>query len=192
MNLQLAPLLVLLTLSACAPRMADPAPGAAAPEAVSLLGQPLHSPALAPETSERLERALAEARAAYEAAPDDADALIWLGRRTAYLGRYRDAIEIFSEGIRKHPGDARMYRHRGHRYITVRELDRAAADFERAAELIRGEPDEMEPDGMPNRFNIPTSTLHSNIWYHLGLAHYLRGDFDRALSAYREAMRVSD
>lgn len=192
MKLHTASMLAILTLSACAPRMAAPGPGTAAPEAVSLLGQPLHSPALAPETSERLERDLAQARAAYEAAPDDADALIWLGRRTAYLGRYREAIEIFTEGVHKHPGDARMYRHRGHRYITVRELDRAVADFERAAELIRGRPDEVEPDGMPNRFNIPTSTLHSNVWYHLGLAHYLRGDFDRALSAYREAMQVSN
>ena len=26
--------------------------------------------------------------------PDSADAAIWLGRRTAYLGRYREAIEI--------------------------------------------------------------------------------------------------
>src|SRR6185436_2065025 len=39
--------------------------------------------------------------------------------------------------------------------------------------------------------NIPTSTLQSNIWYHLGLAHYLRGDFERALAAYRECMAVS-
>ncbi|CAN5879538.1 hypothetical protein BH23GEM7_BH23GEM7_07360 [soil metagenome] len=192
MNLRFAPLLALVALSACAPRTADSVPGAAQPEATSLLGQPLHSPALAPATSERLERDLVEARAAYDAAPDDPDALIWLGRRTAYLGRYRDAIEIFSEGIRKHPADARMYRHRGHRYLTVRELDRAVADFERAAELIRGQPDEVEPDGMPNRFNIPTSTLHSNIWYHLGLAHYLRGGFERALDAYHEAMRVSN
>ena len=28
------------------------------------------------------------------------------------------------------------------------------------------------------------STLHSNIWYHLGLAHYLRGDFEGAVDAY--------
>jgi tetratricopeptide (TPR) repeat protein len=48
-----------------------------------------------------------------------------------------------------------------------------------------------EPDGLPNALNIPTSTLQSNIWYHLGLAHYLRGEFQRAAAAYREALRVS-
>ena len=144
-------------------------------------------------TAVRAEREakLAEARAAVERSPDDADALIWLGRRTAYLGRYREAIEIFSRGIERHPDDARFYRHRGHRYITVREFDQAIADLESAARLIAGKPDEIEPDGLPNARNIPTSTLQSNVWYHLGLARYLKGDFDGALAAYRECLKVS-
>ena len=29
------------------------------------------------------------------------------------------------------------------------------------------------------------------LWYHLGLAYYLQGDFARALHAYREGMKVS-
>lgn len=137
------------------------------------------------------ESALAAARAAWERNPDDADALIWAGRRAAYLGRYEEAVDIFSEGVRRHPRDARMLRHRGHRWITLRRFDRAVADLNRAAGLIRNQPDEIEPDGLPNARNVPTSTLQSNIWYHLGLAHYLRGDFDAALRAYRECMAVS-
>jgi tetratricopeptide (TPR) repeat protein len=39
--------------------------------------------------------------------------------------------------------------------------------------------------------NIPTSTLHFNIWYHLGLAYYLTGQNQRALNSYRECLRVS-
>ena len=143
------------------------------------------------ETRTRHEQNLATARAAYEANPNDADAIIWLGRRTAYLGRYAEAIQIFSEGIDKHPRDARMYRHRGHRFITLRQFDHAIADLNKAAEIIRGRPDQIEPDGLPNARNIPTSTLQSNIWYHLGLAHYLKHDFERALNAYREALAVS-
>jgi tetratricopeptide (TPR) repeat protein len=169
-----------------------PAPASSGgPEAVSLLGERLYTPPIPAATRAIYEQRLAEARAAYDRAPTDADSIIWLGRRTAYLGRYREAITIFTEGIAKHPADARMYRHRGHRYISVRELDRAAADLSRAASLTAGRPDEVEPDGIPNARNTPTSTLQSNIWYHLGLAHYLRGDFERALAAYREAMRVS-
>ena len=75
--------------------------------------------------------------------------------------------------------------------ITLRCFDAAIADLEQASKLIKGKPDEIEPDGLPNARNIPTSTLQSNIWYHLGLAYYLKGDFERALTAYREAEKVS-
>jgi tetratricopeptide (TPR) repeat protein len=147
-------------------------------------------PQLSAETQSEFEKKLSDARAAYEK-DNSADNLIWLGRRTAYLGRYKDAIRIFSDGIKYFPRDARLYRHRGHRFITLRCLDAAVADFEQAVKLIRGRADEIEPDGLPNARNIPTSTLQSNIWYHLGLAHYLKGDFQRALKAYREAEKVS-
>ena len=132
-----------------------------------------------------MEADLAAARRDYEASPNDADAIIWLGRRTAYLGRYPEAIEIFTEGIRKHPRDARMYRHRGHRYITTRQFDLAIADLRKATDLVKNRPDEVEPDGQPNARNIPIGSLNSNICYHLGLAYYLKGDFERALPVYR-------
>ncbi len=160
-------------------------------QAISLFGESLFPPELAPEVREEREAKLAQARADYERDPDDADGIIWYGRRTAYLGNYRIAIAIYTEGIEVHPDDARFFRHRGHRFITVRELDRAVADLERAAKLITGREDQVEPDGLPNARNIPTSTLQSNIWYHLGLAYYLRGDFENALRAYRECMKVS-
>ena len=160
-------------------------------EATSLLGQPLSRPVLPEDTRRRYEEALAEARRRSQADPGNADALIWLGRRTAYLGRFRDAIDIYTRGIQAHPRDARFYRHRGHRYITIRDFDRAIADLEQAASLAAGRADEIEPDGIPNARNIPTSTLQSNIWYHLGLARYLEGDFARALSAYRPCLEVS-
>lgn len=198
----LAAAVALLAAGCAAPAGSDPAAGAEAavgagaaagarPEAISLLGEPLHAPELAPATRARLDADLAAARDAYDRDPRDADAIIWLGRRLAYPGRYREAIGVFTRGIELHPTDARLYRHRGHRWITVRELDRAVADLERAAELVAGRPDEIEPDGMPNPAGIPTSTLHSNIWYHLALAHYLRHDFEAALPAWRRALAVS-
>ena len=161
-------------------------------EAMSLLGQPLFAPVIPAEVRESMEQDLAEARARYNRNPDDADAIIWLGRRLAYLGYYRDAIDVFSEGIRKHPEDARMYRHRGHRFITTRQMSRAVSDLETAAELMRDRPDEVEPDGQPNRYGIPTSTLKSNIWYHLALAHYLKHDFESALAVWRRAVDAAD
>ena len=134
---------------------------------------------------------LGVAREAYNRNPNVAEEIIWYGRRIAYLGEYKDAIRIFTEGIRKFPNDARFYRHRGHRYITLRCFDVAIKDFEKAASLVKGKPDVVEPDGLPNPRNIPTSTLQSNIWYHLGLAYYLKGDFKNALRAYNESEKVS-
>jgi len=148
------------------------------------------APSLARETRREFEAKLAEARKHAEAEPS-ADNLIWLGRRIAYLGHYKDAIKIFTEGAEKFPDDPRFLRHRGHRLITLRCFDLAIVDFNRAVKLIKGKPDQVEPDGLPNARNIPTSTLQSNIWYHLGLAHYLKGDFKSALKAYREAETVS-
>lgn len=125
-----------------------------------------------------------EAREVYKKDSSDVEALIWFGRRTAYLGYYEDAIAIYSQGIRRFPEDARLFRHRGHRYISIREFDKAIADLQRASELIRGTENTIEPDGIPNAMNIPVSTLHGNIWYHLGLAYYLKGDYPNAYSAY--------
>ena len=165
--------------------------------ALSVLAQPCVDatkqvkPELSESAAQTYNANLAVAREAYNRNPNVADEIIWYGRRTAYLGEYKDAIRIFTEGIRKFPNDARFYRHRGHRYITLRCFDDAIKDFERAARLIKGKPDETEPDGLPNARNIPTSTLQSNIWYHLGLTYYLKGDFKNAVRAYNEAEKVS-
>jgi tetratricopeptide (TPR) repeat protein len=156
-------------------RPAADAPDAAAMEARALDGRALLRPPLPDDVRAKYEAALAEAQADYAREPS-ADHLIWVGRRLGYLGRYREAIARFSEGIDEYPRDARFRRHRGHRYLTTRQLARAVADFEAAAKLIAGTPDQVEPDGLPNARGIPTSTLHTNIHYHLGLAHYLRGD----------------
>jgi tetratricopeptide (TPR) repeat protein len=161
-------------------------------QAWSLLGEPLYPPAFSEEARAALEAQLDEAVAELRAAPEDPDAMIWAGRRYAYLGEYRRAIDLFTAGVSTLPEDPRFLRHRGHRYISVREFDNAIADFSRASEMIQGTEDEVEPDGMPNALGIPTSTLHFNIWYHYGLAHYLKGEFDQALEKYRECMEVSD
>jgi len=163
------------------------------PEATSVTGRALHAPPLAAERRKALEENLARAEADFATRPDDVEAIIWLGRRTAYLNRFRDAITVFTRGIARHPDDIRLYRHRGHRYISVREFRKAIADLERATRLIaeKGIPDQVEPDGDPNPQNVPTSTSHFNIWYHLGLAYYLEGDFENAARAYRECMKFS-
>lgn len=163
----------------------------APPEAVSLLGDPLYAPPLPPEVRAQRELDLESAQYDYDRDPHDEDAIIWVGRRLAYLGRYNEATNIFSNGLALNPDSYRLRRHRGHRYITIRKFDLAIADLRRAAVLIEGVPDEVEPDGQPNARNIPTSTTHTNIYYHLGLALYLTGDYAGAADAYRQCMEYS-
>ena len=155
-------------------------------QALSLEGEALYAADPGAGTVANLEAA----RADYEADPNDADNIIWFGRRTAYAGDYRRAIEIFSEGVEKFPEDPRFYRHRGHRYISIRAFDRAIADFERAAELMQELAVAVEPDGLPNAQNIPLTTTQGNVWYHLGLAYYLKQDWPRALSAFRNGYKM--
>jgi tetratricopeptide (TPR) repeat protein len=143
-------------------------------------------------TASEAEVALQAAIKDWEANPNDPDKLIWVGRRLAYLGRYQESIETFSLGVEKFPQDARFLRHRGHRWITLREFEKAVDDFEAAAKLIEGLEDQVEPDGQPNAAGIPTSTLHTNIWYHLGVAKFLLGDFERALDAYEKCLPASN
>jgi tetratricopeptide (TPR) repeat protein len=161
-------------------------------QARSLLGEALFAPAQSDEVRATYQANLDAAERGFEAAPENADSIIWYGRRLAYLGRYDEAIEVYARGIELHPGDARLYRHRGHRYLSTRRLDEAIADFREAAELIEGTEDRVEPDGLPNALGVPTSTLHFNIWYHLGLAHYVKGEFEEALLAWNECLAVSD
>ena len=53
---------------------------------------------------------------------------------------------------------------------------------------MRSMPDQVEPDGLPNPAGIQTSTLKSNVWYHKGLAHYLKGEFNKAAGSYQKAL----
>ena len=185
--------LALVTSALClmiANPQAQPA-GAAKPEATSLSGKPLYVPATL-ANRQKLDADLAQAEKDLAARPNDAEAIIWVGRRLGYLWRYNDAIAMFSKGIARHPDNAKLYRHRGHRYISIRQFAKAQADFEKAAQLFKGQPDEIEPDGAPNPAGKPRSTLQFNTWYHLGLAHYLQGNYAKAYDAYVECMKVSN
>jgi tetratricopeptide (TPR) repeat protein len=156
------------------------------PEATSLLGRPLHANEIAEDVRKGLEDSLAKATTAFAKSPDSVEAAIALGRRYAALGQFREAIGVYTRAIAKNPKDARLYRHRGHRFVTVRELDNALADLTKAAALVAGRPDEPEPDLDPAR--PPAGSLQFSVFYHLGLAHYLKGDFAAAEKAYRQCL----
>jgi tetratricopeptide (TPR) repeat protein len=155
-------------------------------QAISLFEAPLYPADPDSSTMEKLN----QAKQNYLDESKNIDNIIWYGRRTAYSGDYREAIRIYTRGIKLFPDESCLYRHRGHRYISIREFECAIIDFETAAALIQGREDEIEPDGMPNALNIPVSTLHTNIWYHLGLAYYLNNDLENALRVYQKGIEA--
>ena len=184
-------------------------------ECYDLFGFPLFRPALEGAANESATRNLAIAQ--WDFAHDElggaggarvasARSWVWLGRRLAYAGRYADAVDVFVAGradLAAAPGadrnDTRLWelqllRHEGHRELTLRRLDDAAATLDAAGAAARalGMPaDVYEPDGAPNGQNVPTSTLASNAYYHQALAHHLRGEWAAARAAHDDAMRVA-
>jgi tetratricopeptide (TPR) repeat protein len=115
--------------------------------------------------------AVAAAAEKLKADPGNVDNLIALGRAQAGIWRYHDAIETYSRGIKLAPNHAMLYRHRGHRYISTRQFQKATDDLEKAAKL---------------------NGKDFDIWYHLGLSYYLRGDFVQAVRAYERCLAVVD
>jgi dipeptidyl aminopeptidase/acylaminoacyl peptidase/tetratricopeptide (TPR) repeat protein len=160
------------------------------PETTSLLGAPLYAVELASEAKKTAEENVAKARDEFVKAPDSVDSIIWLGRRLGVAGRVREAIDAYTRGIAKFPADARLYRHRGHRYVTAREFDKAIADLTKATQLIAGKPDEPEPSTADPKV-MSSETLHYAVYYHLGLAHYLKGDFEKALPAFTQCVSIA-
>jgi len=134
---------------------------------------------------------LAAARASWERHPEDVDSIIWYGRRVGYTGAFQEAIDIYTNGLRLHPGEPHLLRHRGHRFISLRRFPWAIADLEQARAIVAGSDDEVEPDGQPNARGVPTSSLQSNIRYHLALAYFVTGEYRRALPIWEEDVKAA-
>lgn len=143
----------------------------------------------------KLEADLAKARAELTADPNNPDKIVWVGRRLGYLWRFHEAVDVYTDGIKQFPNYAPLYRHRGQRYISLRQFDRAVVDLRKAAKLMEGRVDEVEQDGPPNKVRAPLTTLKYNIYYYLGVAYYMQGDYSNAAIAFRAArplVRVFD
>jgi tetratricopeptide (TPR) repeat protein len=157
-------LLLPALLAALGAPLAAQQAGRAEPELVSPLGRSFYA---LPDTA----GAIARADAALAASPWSADALLAAAAARAGVWRYGEAIALYTRGIERYPDDWRFHRFRGHRYISTRRFDEAVRDLERAAAL---------------------DSLSFDVAYHLGLAHYLQGDFERAAQVYGRCMDLAE
>ena len=144
--------------------LAAPAPGATqagtAPELTTLLGRAVVA---RPDT----DGAIAKADAALAADPRNVDLILAAARARDVALQFHAAIEVYTRGLAIAPDDVRLLRFRGHRYISIRRFDLAVADLQKAVGLT------------PSSFDVT---------YHLGLAHYLRGEFAEAARVYRSCL----
>lgn len=175
--------LFLMVISACSDQPE--------PVTIGLDGRAFYEPQRSPEQQNALKKSLLEAKTKFEKDASEEN-YVWYGRREGYLLHLQKAIDIYTDGIEEYPDSYRLYRHRAHRYISLRDFDNAILDGIKAVELMEGKPVESEPDGVPNKLNIPKSTTQSNVWYHLGLAYYLKGEYANAAKAYEACMKFSD
>lgn len=160
-------------------------------EATALTGEALYQILDSKSVKAKKDSLTAVAHIQFKEDPQNLDNIIWYGRRLAYQTQYADAIEVYTKGIKRFPKSPELYRHRGHRYISIRKLDKAIADFEVAAKLAEGRKIEIEPDGIPNKLNQPLSSLQFNIYYHWALAYYLKGDFAKATTIFEDCINYS-
>lgn len=114
--------------------------------------------------------AIKTARAALEQSPRDIARIIELGVAQSGARQFREAIATFSRGLEIESNNALLLRWRGHRYLSVRELDRAFADLTRGAKI--------------------GPTIYG-IWYHLGVVQFLRGDFADAAASFAKAQPIA-
>jgi len=110
---------------------------------------------------------IARAQAALAADPRNIQLIIALGVAQSGARQMREAIETFTRGLAIEPNNALLYRWRGHRYLSVREFDKALADLNRGARL--------------------DSTIYG-IWYHLGIVKFARGEFGGAADAFARGL----
>lgn len=153
-------------------------------------GRPFRETRYNPDTQARLEKDLEIAKAVMEVAPDRASSYEWLGRRYGYLGRLPEAIEVFSQGLKKFPDNYKLYRYRGRHLARNYQWDQAISDYNKAAELLKNVPDSYEPNGIANALDLTISTFKQNIPYYLAQTSMATGDYETVLSGMDEAINV--
>jgi len=114
--------------------------------------------------------AVKSARAALAADPRNIARIIDLGVAQSGARQFREAIATFTQGLEIEPTNALLLRWRGHRYLSVREFDRAYADLTRGGAI---------------------DPAIYGIWYHLGVVQFLRGEFADAAASFARAQPIA-
>ena len=110
--------------------------------------------------------AIARAERELAADPRSVERIIALGLAQSGARQFREAIATFTRGLALAPENPTLLRWRGHRYLSLREMDRAQADLTRGLRL---------------------DSTNYGILYHLGIVRFADGDFNGAARAFATA-----
>lgn len=154
------------------------------PETISFLGKPLFAKKIDSSLLASADSTIQAIQNKGELTEED---YIAIARNLVSTYRFKKAVENFSVGLNKYPNSYKLLRHRGHRYLNIRQLDKAFADLTKAEELIRSEPESWEYDAAGK----PTATYQHQIWYHIGLYHFLKREYAPSATAYEKSLTYS-
>jgi tetratricopeptide (TPR) repeat protein len=110
---------------------------------------------------------IARAQAALDTDPRNVDKVIALGVAQSGARQFKEAIATFTKGMAIAPNNAMLYRWRGHRYLSTRDLGRARADLEKGFAL---------------------DSANYGVLYHLGIVNFAEGQFAKAADLFRRAI----
>lgn len=135
------------------------------------------------------ERATQEAYEAYQAeiTPDTAT---WYGRLLSYQGYFREAVEVYDAAIELFPENAKLRRHRAHRYFTLRDFEASIEEGLRSAELYENMPLERERLG-PDYFPSTPDVVQFYLYYHLGQAYFATNQYAEAAHWFNRSHAVA-
>ncbi len=177
-------LLVAVTLLSCSKGNKNYGSEPTLLECTSFLGNPLFRKITDSTTLAKSDSTIAAIKSKGSLTEDD---FIAIGRQLVTNNRFSKAVENFSDGLAMYPNSFKLLRHRGHRYINLRQLDKAIADLNKAEELIRTQPEVWEY----NAAGKPGATYQHQIWYHIGVYHFLKKSYAECAAAFEKCLAAA-
>ncbi len=152
----------------------------------------------------RFEDARAQFQALIELSGSIFEGYLGLGLSLVELNRLDEAIEALSTSIRLRPEHARSYCELGRAYIAAGEMERA---LESAQVALRLEPKMVDGQLLLQEILIRSGNFDeavaacnralrvgdsSRVYYNLAVAQTMKGDYEEALEALRQAFAIDD
>ncbi|HZU21302.1 MAG TPA: tetratricopeptide repeat protein [Terriglobales bacterium] len=118
----------------------------------------------------KAEAALAAFDEAARTEPDRADIQLGRCRALAALRKFDEALQACDRSLQAQPNNPEALRDRGHYKLNMGRTDDAESDLQKAEAL---------------------NSADRNIYYHLGLAHYFKGEFGEAARQFQGCLKNS-